>query len=241
MKSSELPMPLHQKLLQYCDVTSIGEIRWAHAVNSQQRLADALEDGSIHFLEVDINVSSEQTIEATHDEGGESDLRFETLIEYVRSSRKGLKLDFKNGAVIAECLDMLSAAALTQPVILNADILSVKAADSAEIDGSRFIVTASPKYPEGLLSLGWRTSDTSPSYTEQDVEHMLSLCEQFPEITFPVRASMLPNSWTALSKLLDGTRHSLTIWDINSVGAELQKWIEKETDPQRCFYDYRLV
>lgn len=234
-------MPLHQKLLQYCGVTSIGEIRWAHAVNSQQRLVDALEDGSIHFLEVDINVSSDQVIAATHEAGGETDLTFETLIKNVRSSRKGLKLDFKNDAVIAECLDMLRDAALTQPVILNADILSVKAADPTEIDGSRFIANANQKCPDRLLSLGWRTSDTSPSYTVQDIEHMLRLCVQLPEVTFPARASMLPNSWTALSKLLDGTQHSLTIWDINPVDAELQKWIEKETDPKRCFYDYRLV
>jgi hypothetical protein len=158
------------------------------------------------------------------------------LLNYVKHSEKGLKLDFKDQNTVAASLDLLTNADLEQPIILNADILNLKDAPNAIIDPEYFINTCVVNYSKGLLSLGWRTTPSS-RYELEDIDKMLSLTRNLTHVTFPLRASILPQSWEEVKKLLVTKSHTLTIWDSEPVNKELGSWINKNTDKQRCFYD----
>jgi hypothetical protein len=135
------------------------------------------------------------------------------------------------------CLRKLQTAQLHQPVILNADILSTENAPSAIIPPEEFINGCQEFYPDGLLSVGWRTNYGS-TYTNEDINKMLQLCRNIKEVTFPVRASILPRSWENVKKLLEKDGYTLTIWNSEPLDHDLKKWIEQNTDLKKCFYDF---
>lgn len=221
-------------------VATIGEIRWAHAVNSKSLLDKALRNDDVHFIETDVNLSEDGRIVMSHD-AAESDLSFEDLLDAIQVSNQGLKLDFKHPKAVKPALKKLHQRSLAQPLIVNADILAVQGAPAAEIDGRQFIELCKRYCPEGLLSLGWRTTSGAGSrYKDEDIEAMLTLCRELSSVTFPVRASMLPDSWEAIQRLI-GENRTLTIWDNEAVSDTLQVWLRINTDPRDCFYDIRLV
>jgi hypothetical protein len=225
-----------QELINFFKGRAIGDIKWAHAVNSQQSLEQALADPSINFLEVDISLSKNGEPIAAH-YSNKSDLAFTDLLNRLKYSRKGLKLDFKDQNTVGSCLEILAGANFTQPIILNTDILSLKDAPEAIINPDYFIKTCLTNYPKGLLSLGWRTTPES-RYELGDVNTMLALTKGLSSATFPVRASILPRSWKAVKKLLANEKNTLTIWNSDPINQELQTWINKNTEKNRCFYDF---
>jgi|GEM_PF-1440025 len=220
------------------NIQVIGDIKWAHAVNDVKFLDKVLSDSKIDFIEVDISLYESNEPIAAHYQNI-SDLSVVLLLNKVKYSNKGLKLDFKDPAVITPTLNVLKENALNQPVILNADILSVKGALSADIEPEGFIKNCQEYYPSGILSLGWRTEENSV-YSEGDVEKMLAVCKDLEEVIFPVRASSLPGSWKNVKKLIEKEGHTLTIWSSGPIGTKLKDWIIKNTDPNKCFYDLGL-
>jgi hypothetical protein len=175
---------------------------------------------------------------ASHDSTA-SDLSFLHFLERIKDIDKGLKLDFKIQKAIIPCLGYLRDLKPTQPIILNADILSVKNAPAAQIQPQWFINACQEYYPSGLLSLGWRTNPDS-TYTEDDIDAMLELCKDLKNVIFPVRASILPASWNSVKKLLEDEGRTLTIWNSEPVNAELNNWLLKHTSKQNCFYDFTI-
>jgi hypothetical protein len=104
-----------------------SRITWAHAVNSQQKLEDALKSqlefricpsnvffieyiGSLTFIEADILIgtSSPSPIMA-HPPHKTSDLTFSEFLKALKSTSKGLKLDFKDINALQPCLNELEA------------------------------------------------------------------------------------------------------------------------------------
>jgi glycerophosphoryl diester phosphodiesterase len=225
-----------KKFLNECGFECIDDIKWAHAVNNVKYLEQALNDPKVGFLEVDISLSNSGEPIAAHYQD-ESDLTFANLLNKVKQSDKGIKLDFKDQRALLPCLQQLEASELQQPVILNADVLSVKDAPPATIEASEFIKLCRQNYPKGLLSVGWRTNENSV-YSAEDIDEMLRACEGLNEVSFAIRASALPHSWENIKKLIEKERYTLTIWSAQPINKELKGWIIKNTDPQKCFYDF---
>jgi hypothetical protein len=219
-------------------LNSISDVKWAHAVNSVHLLDQALSSPNIDFLEVDISLSKDGVPIAAHYHD-KSDLSFDNLIRRIKESEKRLKLDFKDQNAVVLCLEMLANSPLKQPVMLNADILSVEDAPEAIASPELFINTCMVNYPKGLLSLGWRTTENS-AYSPEDIDKMLDICKGLESATFPVRASILPKFWRNVRKLIENKNHTLTIWNSQPPEDDLKNWIFKNTDPQKCFYDVLL-
>jgi hypothetical protein len=230
------------ELLKYLEnkrsIHFVGDIKWAHAVNSVSLFEQAISDKSIDFIELDISLSANDEPIAAH-YSNKSDLSFSQLLQILDGVDKGIKLDFKVKEAIIPCLEKLRISSPPQPVILNADILSVKNAPAAQIQPQWFINACQEYYPSGLLSLGWRTNPDS-KYTDDDVDAMIKLCKDLKNVTFPVRASILRASWVAVKRLLEGKGRTLTIWNSEPVNAELNNWLLKHTSKQNCFYDFTI-
>lgn len=219
-----------------------GDIRWSHAVNSKEKLLRFLGDLETDFIESDIRLSLQQGIPvAAHPPETESDLTFEKLITSLETSRKGLKLDFKDPEILLPCLERLRGSKLQQIVFLNADVLQGNGASPSKFDADEFIELSRKIYPQGILSLGWTTvADSEKSYTKENIDEMLKLCEKYElnEATFPVRACLLPKSQEELQRLTSLENYTLTIWNNEPVSQELASWIKKHTDPRKTFYDF---
>jgi Uncharacterized conserved protein (DUF2181) len=231
---------LHQLLSYFAPrygVTRLAEITWAHAVNTQARLAHACASAAM-MLECDVRASPTGAIILAHPPETTSDLTFAALLDAVRPLDKGIKLDFKDPAVVLACLEALRAAPPAQPVLLNADIVQGQGAGPPAVDGAGFIAACARLYPRGILSLGWTT--TAPpagGYTADNVRAMLEQCAGRAGIVFPVRASLLPGSWAALQLL---TRHPgsvLSLWDSDPVNAARYSWITTHLPRGDYLYD----
>jgi glycerophosphoryl diester phosphodiesterase len=225
-----------KKFLNDRNLKGIGDIKWAHAVNNTKYLEQALNNADVHFIEVDISLSKELKPIAAHYNDG-SDLAFEQLLNLVKQSDKGLKFDLKDQKTVLPCLQKLKSSKLGRPIVLNADILSLADTPPAIIAGKKFINDCREFYPDGLLSVGWRTNYDS-TYTSEDINKMLQLCRNIKEVSFPIRASILPRSWENVKKLLENDAYTLTIWNSEPLDDDLKKWIEQNTDPKKCFYDF---
>ncbi|QBD83074.1 DUF2181 domain-containing protein [Ktedonosporobacter rubrisoli] len=227
---------LFSYLQKHYSVAQLGDISWAHAVNNQQRLQHFTHQAQTMMLEVDISISAEGEAIAAHPPSRTSDLTFAALLEVIKQSTQGLKLDFKDPGLLIPCLTELNKAQITQPVLLNADILQGENASASRFNALDFINTCNEIYPQGILSLGWTTSSHS-SYSRENIEAMLKLCQKLSEVTFPLRAHLLPASWPEISRLTETDGFSLTIWNSKPVDQELKAWLRQHTDPKRTCYD----
>jgi hypothetical protein len=187
------------------------------------------------FLEFDISVSTEGEAIAAHPPAHESDLGFEQVLEAAKQTRQGIKLDFKDPEVYIDCLRKLREADLRQPLIINADLLPGTNAPRPKFTVEAFIALAEEYLPSCVLSIGWTTNPTDP-YTDDQIDQILRLCQSFPgEVTFPVRAALLPKSMPIVQRLLDSNpRYSLSVWNNEDFDHE---WIKNNIDQKRSFID----
>ncbi len=221
------------------NIETSGQVIWAHAVNSLEKLEESLSDPAVMMIETDISISGENQIIAAHPPKKESDLTINILIEQIKESKKGLKLDFKDPATFSPTLEILRSINLSIPIILNADVLTGNGGWKSPFNPTEFIKTAKQKYPQGMLSLGWTTKpDPAFVYTSENIDEMLGLVGDLSEVTFPVRASLLPTSWDQLSRLLQKHGRTLSIYNNEPMDQDLIDWIAQNTDPAKCFYDF---
>lgn len=225
----------HQRIQEYFD-TQLAAINWRHAVNTRQLLTDALEDPTTDFIEVDMRKAPTGALVAHHD-SYPSDMTFEFFVEQVKNKRIGLKFDFKDEASAVLALRRLAEFSMSQPIIVNADVIP-SFDDNPPIHASRFIHMCREMLPYALPSVGWykRTSDPSP-YTNKSVDRMIRATAEMTQVTYPVRASMLQESWLHLRRLLDTPGRSLTLWNTNEWNDELWAWCGDNIDPNRYFVD----
>jgi hypothetical protein len=219
--------------------TKPGDIHWSHAVNSRERLARFLNDPVTMIIESDIRISSAGIVVAAHPPETESDLTLDELIASMQRSKQGLKLDFKDPEILVSCLEKLREISLPQPIFLNADILQGNGANAPKFSAIGFLALCKKYYPAGILSVGWTTAaNPERGYTKQNIDEMLALCHDIAEVTFPVRACLLPNSSAEIERLIKKEGRTLTIWNNEPVSDELRDWIKNNTDPKRTFYDF---
>jgi hypothetical protein len=220
-------------------ISTIGDVTWSHAVNSREKLGRTINQESIMFIESDIRVSSGGEIVCAHPPATESDLSFDDLVNQMTESKQGLKLDFKDPEILIPCLQKLHSKQLTQPVLLNADILKGNGANISKFSVVGFMALTQQHYPRGVLSIGWTTlADSEFPYTAENIDEMLSFSQGLEEVTYPVRACLLPNSWNELSRLIRKIGHTLSIWNNEPLDTGLQNWIHENTDPTKTFYDF---
>ncbi|XP_039949424.1 protein FAM151B isoform X1 [Bactrocera tryoni] len=222
------------------DKANLTAITWAHAVNSQQELSEAL-NSDINMIEADIvlgklNNTGDDLPVMAHPPANSSDLSLTEFMlrilehnEAHDENAKGVKLDFKSIEVFEGSLNILSELIplMTQPVWLNADIIHgpVNQTSTVPVDPERFFAGAA-KFESAVLSIGWTTrwgaNFTDGAYTEQQIDEMLLAiknnnvtAKQHP-ITFPVRAGIAANSLEQLHALVaavnETNESSLTIW-----------------------------
>ncbi|WP_201362665.1 FAM151A/B family protein [Dictyobacter formicarum] len=222
-------------LQEHYDIKVLGDITWSHAVNSQQRLQDVLNDPQVMMLEVDVILSSSGEVVLAHPPAQDSDLRFDTFINIMIGSRQGIKLDMKDPEVLIPCLTLLRDSGLQQPVLLNAGVVPGNDGYPPKFSTRGFFAACKKFYPRGILSPDW-TNEYTP-LSGENIDAMLGACEDFEQVTFPVNARMLPFSWPHLTRLLQHDGYSLTIWDGKPVDKYLRLWLQENTDPAKVCYD----
>jgi len=151
-----------------------------------------------------------------------SDLTFTQWLHEVKSSQKGLKLDFKTWNSVEPCLIKISSirTEIKTPVVLNADVFQGVNAPVAKIDPHLFINKSLELYPKGVLSLGWTTTNNQlGQYSWADVYEAFQILKsknlvdsKDVEVTFAVRLLWSVNSINRLMWLQKMTGCSLTLW-----------------------------
>jgi hypothetical protein len=220
-------------LQEHYHIDRLGDITWAHAVNNQELFQRALHDPEIMILETDVMLSAQGEIIMAHPPARDSDLGFDEFLQSMSQSKQAIKLDFKDPEILIPCLQALKESDITQPVLLNADI--VWGNYVPKFNGPGFIAVCKNLYPQGILSPDWANSGVP--YTQENIDAMLDLCKDNEQVTFPIEARLLPSSWTLLVQLLQRDQYSLTIWCGVPVTAELLHWLQDHTDPDRVSFD----
>ncbi|XP_061399046.1 protein FAM151B [Musca vetustissima] len=234
-----------------CAATNLTALTWAHAVNSQKELTEAL-NSDIDMIEADIvmgkinNTGPDMPVMA-HPPANNSDISLESFLQQIKKyndgnkeKMKGVKLDFKSIEVFEGALKTLEdkIPEMTYPIWLNADIISgpVNQNNTIPVDPQRFFAGSS-KFPQAVLSIGWTTKWSSDfnngSYTSQEIDAMIlaikanNITETGQPITFPVRAGIAANSQEELHdlvKAINGTNTStLTIWSSQNDYVDIAK------------------
>jgi hypothetical protein len=109
-----------------------------------------------------------------------SNLSYIQLLESIKGTKKGLKLDFKNPQIVEKCLKILAQMKLNNPVMLNADVFCEV---PYKFNPETFITMCQSIYPDALLSLGTKADKKSP-YTKEFVDQMLKSCQNLSAVTF---------------------------------------------------------
>lgn len=224
------------------------EIVWEHAANSKDKLHHALESEA-HMIEADVLLRGSGDGEPimAHPPATESDINLQDWLTAVSNSNKGIKLDFKSLEAVLpsmKILDMLKNS-IKQPIWINADILPGPGGSANPVDATEFLQTVSLFFPDVTFSLGWTTGwlpgQKNAGYSWEMAKEMAEICNTLSQqVTFPVRAALVRQSWPALQWLLQTSdRYSLTVWagkdDIYSVEDLL--YIREHSKEHQIFYD----
>ncbi|XP_037808654.1 protein FAM151B [Lucilia sericata] len=219
---------------------NLTALTWAHAVNSQQQLTDAL-NSDIDFIEADVvmgkicDTGTDLPIMA-HPPAKTSNLSLDSFLLQVKNhndnhikNMKGVKLDFKSIAVFQGALPTLKEKIpeMTYPIWLNADIIKgpVNQTMITPVDPEQFFAGCA-QFKNAVLSIGWTTKWTTTfnngSYSREETNDMLKTIKSSivtktgQHITFPVRAGIAANSLIELHDLVNSVNETnectLTIW-----------------------------
>uniref|UniRef100_A0A7S4EWY6 Menorin-like domain-containing protein n=1 Tax=Chrysotila carterae TaxID=13221 RepID=A0A7S4EWY6_CHRCT len=156
---------------------------WVHSCCSRQKLEAALADSAITAVESDIIMSREGMPIMAHPPATTSDLSFEEFLDTcISDGCRHLKLDFKAGAAVEPCLNVLAKRATElrangQAVWLNADVICGPNARKrgATIPAHKFIPLCQRLCPFALFSFGWRVAPFGPeeAYSHDDAYEMV--------------------------------------------------------------------
>jgi hypothetical protein len=227
---------------------------WAHGVNLPAQLHHALRDGT-NFIEADVCWNTVSAVPVMrHSSYSSRPLAHEfTFAEFVHTfitcnfKVLGLKLDFKSGASIMPCMQLLRDCQFHLPLWLNADVCKGPGGLEPSVTPSEVFDCIHMGYNKALdltLSIGWTTFFPFSSSSKYTASHVAELKREIDThyiprevaITFPIRASFARASWCELLKLLDPSwrpRTSLTMWTaVEGVPQGDLDWLREEA--RRC-------
>ncbi|KAM4578268.1 protein FAM151B isoform 1-T1 [Fundulus diaphanus] len=225
-----------------------AQLMWSHGVNSRNTLAQAL-TGPCHMIEADVTIRGHDPKEPimAHPPHTDSDITLKEWLEEVTTNNKGIKLDFKRLEAVSPSLALLEhmLAEPDRPVWINADILSGPGGQARPVESEVFLSVVTALHPQTILSLGWTTGwsagTNNPGYSWDMVHMMEDKCGKLKHpVTFPVRAALLPQSFSQLSWLLQQSdRYTLTVWTGQHDEFTLQDLMlyRREFDVSRIYYD----
>jgi hypothetical protein len=227
---------------------------WAHGVNLPAQLHHALRDGT-NFIEADVCWNSVSAVPVMrHSSFSTRPLALEfTFAQFVHTfitcnfKVLGLKLDFKSGASIMPCMQLLHDCQFHLPLWLNADVCKGPGGLEPSVTPSEVFDAIHLGYAKSLdltLSIGWTTFFPFSASSKYTASHIAELQREIDShyiprdvaITFPIRASFARASWSELLKLLDSSwrpRTSLTMWTaVEGVPQADLDWLREEA--RRC-------
>lgn len=219
-------------------------LSWAHAVNNQSLLTEAIDNKDVMMLEADVTlgklIGQDEILPIMgHPPKNESDLSLKDFIERVisiqGSKKKGIKLDFKSTEVFNASLPIIESLnkELNFPVWLNADILQGPI-DSGRtpVDPDIFLKLSAKKFPTTTLSVGWTTEygpSMSGEYSDEQLNEMKSVLERNrikQPITLAVRAGIVAESKKGVLNLVEEIDELQ-----NSNTTTLTIWMSSDSDP----------
>ncbi|XP_060821750.1 protein FAM151B isoform X1 [Bombus pascuorum] len=244
---------------------NLTKIVWEHAVNSKEKLDNALASDKIMMLEADVTLgilngtssNNTQIPIMAHPPATESNLTLEDFLNTVirQNVTKGIKLDFKSIDAFNASKPILEKVRnnIKFPVFLNADILSGPVnATTKEVEAETFVKQAKT-FPEYTLSVGWTTrygtkdNVTEGQYTEQQIQSMINILKEqmvTQPITYPVRAGLAANSMEVIKSLMENScsfanNVSLTVWSSegDKVDAEKLSTLIRDIGVKKVYVD----
>ncbi|KAL2091970.1 hypothetical protein ACEWY4_011768 [Coilia grayii] len=223
-------------------------IQWYHAANSRAKITEALKS-SAHMIEADILLRGHDPAEPimAHLPQNDSDITLQEWLKEVMASDKGIKLDFKSLEAVAPSMALLEQVRheLHGPVWINADILPGPGGKATPLEPEGFLDAVGVSARNAVLSLGWTTgwssSSENPGYSWEMVRQMENVCSPLVEpVTFPVRASLMSQSFAQLQWLLQQSdRYSLTVWTSLSDTLAVEELMpyRQNVSRSRVYYD----
>ncbi|RME51763.1 MAG: DUF2181 domain-containing protein [Caldilineae bacterium] len=224
--------------LEYLGLARPGDVHWSHGTNSIGKLAAALVDPDIHFIEGDISEGPDGRAIMAHPPATESDLAYEEWIRAIVEVGKGAKLDFKSPAVVVPALEYARKIAAERiPLIVNADVFLGPGGRVVRFQPNTFLAQYRTLLPQAILSPGWVVGSDGIGYTQQMLDEMKAYARQVRnDVTLCFHAWLLFSSWPEVKWLLDETPHTITVWG-KIDASELVSWLRRFTNPARTFYD----
>uniref|UniRef100_A0A3B3U080 Family with sequence similarity 151 member B n=1 Tax=Poecilia latipinna TaxID=48699 RepID=A0A3B3U080_9TELE len=154
------------------------QLKWSHAVNSRNALAQAL-SGPSHMIEADVIMRAHDPMEPimAHPPDTDSDITLKEWLEKVKMNSKGIKLDFKSLEAVSPSLALLEdlLAEPDRPLWINADVLSGPNGWTAPVDFQAFLSLVSGLPAQTVLSLGWTTGWTVGTNNPGEVSRTLCI------------------------------------------------------------------
>ena len=204
------------------------------------------------MLEADVLLRGQGTENETdipimaHPPDTDSDITLDQWLEKVSPTMKGIKLDFKSSNVLEPAMKVLQKYTYSQPVWLNADIMTGPNAGQP-VDSEEFKRAVGTYFPASTWSIGWTTSwrndpEIDQGYSEEMIDEMLEYVTDLPQpVTYPIRAAMVAKSWPQpLKKLLDASRAAtLTVWSGSNDDVDVDGLVRLRTESEehRVYYD----
>lgn len=234
-----------------------ANIKWAHAVNDMGKLERALDSHEIHMIEADVMLRGQGTEKQTlipvmaQHPATDSSLTFDEWLDTViKSSRKGIKIDFQSNDAIEITLQKMKDKKdkIQVPVWFHADVLKGPLGKEPRVDPTRFVRIIKRLFPECTISLGWTTgthTDLSlAGYTWNmvlDMYYLIDKLELEQDIVYTIRASFITNSVVQVKWLVDNTRSSILVWqspeDKNIASHADLMYICYRFPPHKAYFD----
>ncbi|XP_068973755.1 protein FAM151B isoform X2 [Bombus flavifrons] len=243
---------------------NLTKIVWEHAVNSKEKLDNALVSANVNMLEADVTLgilngtSDNSTLIPimAHPPESKSNLSLDDFLNTVikRNVTKGIKLDFKSIDAFNASISILEKVRNNTkfPVFLNADILPGPVNASTTPVNAKSFVSQAMAFPEYTLSVGWTTrygtkdNVTGGQYTEQQIQDMINILKEqkvTQPITYPVRAGLAANSTKVIKSLMENSsltsNVTLTVWSSegDKVDAEALSTLIQDIGVKKVYVD----
>ncbi|XP_071864508.1 protein FAM151B isoform X2 [Bombus fervidus] len=242
---------------------NLTKIVWEHAVNSKEKLENALVSANIMMLEADVTLgilngtsNSTRIPIMAHPPASESNLTLEDFLKTViqKNVTKGIKLDFKSIDAFDASKPILEKVRnnIKFPVFLNADILPGPVNATTPAVEAKAFVSQVKMFPEYTLSVGWTTrygtkdNVTEGQYTEEQIQSMINILEEqkvTQPITYPVRAGLAANSMKVIKSLMENSSFTnnvtLTVWSSegDKVDAEMLSTLIRDIGVKKVYVD----
>jgi hypothetical protein len=147
-----------QSVAEYFGLKAVGDLTYAHAVNTRAELEAAAADPHLYVAEGDVRYAQADALPClAHPWQDILDLDVLTFLTTLNAANKAIKLDFADPAAVEPTLQVVQRLKLTVPVILHANIFNLLGEDEPEgaMEPEQFLRLAQTYAPKAVVSLGW--------------------------------------------------------------------------------------